>query len=112
MITCIKKHTNFNTIIVTLESTSVYNIHIVNFLSFYELLISYKTYVYYLNPNMSANYRKTYISMDKPNHMNAFLISDFAIHLLDISSNIQFQMYFLYNNPIVQTKYLLDFLFP
>ena len=75
---CMKKHTRLNTIIVALESTSVYSIHIANFLSSCELLIPYKPYVYCLNPKMTANYRKTYVGMDKTDHMDAFLISDFA----------------------------------
>lgn len=43
-----QKHSHLNTIIVALESTSVYNIHIANFLSSCELLMPYKPYVYYL----------------------------------------------------------------
>ena len=75
---CIQKHPHLNTIIVALESTSVYSIHIANFLSSCELLMPYKPYVYCLNPKMTANYRKSYVGMAKPDHMDAFLISDFA----------------------------------
>ena len=75
---CIQKHPHLNTIIVALESTSVYSIHIANFLSSCELLMPYKPYVYCLNPKMTANYRKSYVGMDKTDHMDAFLISDFA----------------------------------
>ena len=75
---CIQKHPHLNTIIVALESTSVYSIHIANFLSSCELLMPYKPYVYCLNPKMTANYRKTYVGMDKTDPMDAFLIADFA----------------------------------
>ena len=75
---CIQKHPHLNTIIVALESTSVYSIHIANFLSSCELLMPYKPYVYCLNPKMTANYRKSYVGMDKTDLMDAFLISDFA----------------------------------
>lgn len=75
---CMKKHTELNTIIIALESTSVYSIHIANFLSSCELLMPYKPYVYCLNPKTTANYRKTYVGMDKTDHMDAFLISDFS----------------------------------
>lgn len=44
---CIQKHLHLNTIIVALESTSVYSIHIANILSSCELLMPYKPYVYY-----------------------------------------------------------------
>ena len=75
---CMQKHPHLNTIIVALESTSVYSIHIANFLASCELLMPYKPYVYCLNPKMTANYRKSYVGMDKTDHMDAFLISDFA----------------------------------
>lgn len=75
---CMKKHPDLNTIIVALESTSVYSIHIANFLSTCEVLMPYKPYVYCLNPKMTANYRKTYVGMDKTDPMDAFLIADFA----------------------------------
>ena len=75
---CMKQHPDLNTIIVALESTSVYSIHIANFLSTCEVLMPYKPYVYCLNPKMTANYRKTYVGMDKTDPMDAFLIADFA----------------------------------
>ena len=76
---CMQKHPHLNTIIVALESTSVYSIHIANFLASCELLMPYKPYyVYCLNPKITANYRKSYVGMDKTDHMDAFLISDFA----------------------------------
>lgn len=75
---CMKKHSDLNTIIVALESTSVYSIHIANFLSTCEALMPYKPYVYCVNPKATANYRKSYIGMDKTDPMDAFLIADFA----------------------------------
>lgn len=75
---CMKKHPNLNTIVVALESTSVYSIHIANFLSTCEVLMPYKPYVYCVNPMATANYRKSYVSMDKTDPMDAFLIADFA----------------------------------
>ncbi len=47
---CMLKHSQLNTIIVALESTSVYSIHIANFLPSCEILMPYKPYVYCLNP--------------------------------------------------------------
>lgn len=75
---CMQKHPDLNTIIVALESTSVYSIHIANFLSSCEVLMPYKPYVYCLNPKMTANYRKSYVGMDKTDAMDAYLIADFA----------------------------------
>lgn len=75
---CMKTHSNFNTIVVALESTSVYSIHIANFLSTCEVLMPYKPYVFCLNPKATANYRKSYIAMEKSDPMDAYLIADFA----------------------------------
>ena len=75
---CMKKHPDLNTIIVVLEATSVYSIHIANFLSTCEILMPYKPYVYCVNPKMTANYRKTYVGMDKTDPLDAYLIADFA----------------------------------
>ena len=75
---CMKTHSNLNTIVVALESTSVYSIHIANFLSTCEVLMPYKPYVFCLNPKATANYRKSYIAMEKSDPMDAYLIADFA----------------------------------
>lgn len=75
---CMNKHSDLNTIIIALESTSVYSIHIANFLSTCELLMPYNPYVYCVNPKATSNYRKSYVSMDKTDPMDAFLIADFA----------------------------------
>lgn len=69
---------NFNHVIIALESTSFYGIHIANFLSSCTLLAPYNTYVYCLNPKMVANYKKSFIGMGKKDPIDAFVIADFA----------------------------------
>ncbi|WP_329602303.1 IS110 family transposase [Blautia liquoris] len=75
---CMKDHPNLNMIVAALESTSVYSIHIANYLSTCESLMPYKAYVFCLNPKATANYRKSYVAMDKTDPMDAYLIADFA----------------------------------
>lgn len=75
---CLKKHPDLTTVVAALESTSVYSIHIANFLSTCEVLMPYKPYVFCLNPKMTANYRKSFIGMSKTDPLDAFIISDFA----------------------------------
>ena len=75
---CMQKHKNLDTIIVALESTSVYSVHIANFLSTCETLMPYKPYVFCVNPKATSNYRKSYIGMEKTDPIDAFLIADFA----------------------------------
>lgn len=73
-----KEYTHLNTLVIALESTSVYSIHIANFLSTCENLLPFKPYVFCLNPKMTANYRKSFIGMSKTDLVDAFIIADFA----------------------------------
>ena len=75
---CMKKHKNLDSILIVLESTSVYSVHIANFLSTSEILMPYKPYVFCVNPKATSNYRKSYIGMEKTDPTDAFLIADFA----------------------------------
>lgn len=75
---CMQRHPDLNTVVVALESTSVYSIHIANFLASCELLLPYKPYVFCINPKMTANYRKSFIGMAKTDALDAFIIADFA----------------------------------
>jgi len=65
-------------VVIALESTSFYSTHIANFLSSNEMLLAYTPMVYCLNPKTIANYRKSFIDMDKTDPLDAFIIADFA----------------------------------
>ena len=43
---CLKEHPDLNTVVAALESTSVYSIHIANYLSSCEELMAFKPYVF------------------------------------------------------------------
>lgn len=75
---CMLTHTDIDTVVIALESTSVYSIHIANFLSSCELLMQFKPLVFCINPKMTANYRKSFLGMTKTDPLDAFLIADFA----------------------------------
>ena len=75
---CMQKHKNLDTILIVLESTSVYSVHISNFLSTCETLMPYNPYVFCVNPKQTANYRKSYIGMEKTDPTDAYLIADFG----------------------------------
>ena len=75
---CMQKHKNLDTMLIVLESTSVYSVHISNFLSTCEALMPYKPYVFCVNPKQTANYRKSYIGMEKTDPTDAYLIADFG----------------------------------
>lgn len=67
-----------NKLVIALESTSFYGIHIANYLSSCELLMPFCTHVYCVNPKMIANYKKSYIDLGKNDAVDAFVIADFA----------------------------------
>ena len=75
---CMQKHKNLDTLLIVLESTSVYSVHISNFLASSEVLMPYKPYVFCVNPKTTANYRKSYIGMEKTDPTDAYLIADFG----------------------------------
>lgn len=62
-----KLQNKFKTVVFALESTSFYGVHIVNFLSSDQQLLAFNPHVYCLNPKMIANYRKSFIGIDKTN---------------------------------------------
>ena len=75
---CLKEHPDINTVVAALESTSVYSIHIANYLSSCEELMHFKPYVFVLNPKCTANYKKSYIGLGKSDPIDAFVIADYA----------------------------------
>ena len=69
---------NLTYVIIALESTSIYSIHIASYLSSNEDLLPFKPYVYCLNPKTTSNYAKSFTDMDKTDPNDAFIIADFA----------------------------------
>ena len=65
-------------VVIALESTSFYSTHIANFLASNELLLAYNPLVFCLNPKSIANYRKSFVDMDKTDPLDAYIIADFA----------------------------------
>ena len=65
-------------VVIALESTSFYSTHIANFLSSNEPLLLYNPMVYCLNPKSVANYRKSFVDIDKTDPLDAYVIADFA----------------------------------
>ncbi|QAA32815.1 IS110 family transposase [Clostridium manihotivorum] len=78
MLVKILENSAFKTVIIGLESTSFYGVHIANFLSASEKLMPYKPYVYCLNPKEVANYKDSFNALDKNDGIDSFVIADFA----------------------------------
>lgn len=68
----------FKMIIIALESTSFYGVHIANFLSSSEKLMPFKPYVYCLNPKEVAKYKESFNALNKNDGIDSFIIADFA----------------------------------
>lgn len=77
IIKCLKDN-SLSYLTIAMESTSFYSWHIANFLSCHEGLLWFKPKVYCLNPKTVANYKKTFVDIDKTDPKDAFVIADFA----------------------------------
>lgn len=76
--TYLRSHRDLSRLMIALESTSFYGIHIANYLSSCQLLMPFHTAVYCVNPKMIANYKKSFIDLGKNDYIDAFVIADFA----------------------------------
>lgn len=65
-------------LLIGLESTSFYGVHIANYLSSCEILMPFHTHVYCLNPKTIKNYKKSFVDLGKNDFIDAFVIADFA----------------------------------
>ncbi len=74
----LEKHREFKTLIIGLESTGFYGVHIANYLSTCERLMPFHPYLYCLNPKEVANYKDSFLSLDKNDGIDSFVIADFA----------------------------------
>lgn len=75
---CLQARRDLQNLVVALESTSFYGVHIANYLSSCDPLATFHTKVYCLNPKMVKNYKKSFIDLGKNDFIDAFVIADFA----------------------------------
>ena len=74
----LSQHHEFKAVIIGLESTGFYGVHIANYLSTSEKLAPFSTRVCCLNPNEVKQYKKSFNSLDKNDGIDSFVIADFA----------------------------------
>ncbi|WP_270814692.1 IS110 family transposase [Hungatella effluvii] len=74
----LEQHHEFRSLIIGLESTGFYGVHIANYLSTCERLAPFSTKVYCLNPKEVAKYKESFNSLDKNDGIDSFVIADFA----------------------------------
>ncbi len=65
-------------LVIAMESTSIYGIHVANYLSTCEVLATFHPHVYCLNAKVIKNYKKSFNDLGKNDFIDAFVIADFA----------------------------------
>lgn len=68
----------FDAMTIVTESTSVYDYHVCTYLSSKLSITNLKITIYSVNARSIANYRKSYVEMEKTDPGDAYLIADFA----------------------------------
>ena len=68
----------FDSIVIVTESTSVYDYHVCAYLSAELSIVNTSVVIYSVNAKSIANYKKSYVEMEKTDPGDAFLIADFA----------------------------------
>lgn len=72
------QHHEFHSVVIGLEATGFYGVHIANYLSTCEKLAPFSTKVYCLNPKEVAKYKESFNSLSKNDGIDSFVIADFA----------------------------------
>lgn len=78
LVDVLSAHHEFNHVIIGLESTGFYGVHIANYLSVSDLLSPFGTEVYCLNPKEVTKYKESFNALDKNDGIDSFVIADFA----------------------------------
>ena len=68
----------FKYVVIGMESTGFYGVHLANYLSASELLAPFSVRVYRLNPKEIKNYKKSFNDIGKNDGIDSFVIADFA----------------------------------
>lgn len=74
----LKANHQFKYVIIGMESTGFYGIHLANYLSASDLLAPFSVRVYCLNPKEVSNYKKSFNDLGKNDGIDSFVIADFA----------------------------------
>ena len=78
LVDVLSAHHEFKHVIIGMESTGFYGVHIANYLSASDLLSPFGTEVYCLNPKEVAKYKESFNSINKNDGIDSFVIADFA----------------------------------
>ena len=65
-------------LLIAMESTSFYGVHVANYLSTSDQLKPYNTKVFCLNPKEVANYKKSFTGLGKNDGIDSYIVADFV----------------------------------
>ena len=68
----------FHNLLIAMESTSFYGVHVANYLSTSDRLKPYNAKVFCLNPKEVANYKKSFTGLGKNDGLDSFIVADFV----------------------------------
>ena len=74
----LKENHQFKYVVIAMESTGFYGVHLANYLSASDLLAPFSVRVYCLNPKEVKNYKKSFNDIGKNDGIDSFVIADFA----------------------------------
>ena len=74
----LKENQKFKYVVIAMESTGFYGVHLANYLSASDLLAPFSVRVYCLNPKEVKNYKKSFNGIGKNDGIDSFVIADFA----------------------------------
>lgn len=74
----LEANSQFRYLLIAMESTSFYGVHVANYLSTSDRLKPYFVKVFCLNPKEVANYKKSFTGLGKNDGLDSFIVADFV----------------------------------
>lgn len=74
----LSENNQFKYVVIGMESTGFYGVHLANYLSDSDLLAPFSVRFYCLNPKEVKNYKKSFNDIGKNDGIDSFVIADFA----------------------------------
>ena len=74
----LEANAQFKYLLIAMESTSFYGVHVANYLSTSDRLKPYDVKVFCLNPKEVANYKKSFTGLGKNDGLDSFIVADYV----------------------------------
>jgi len=74
----LEANSQFKYLLIAMESTSFYGVHVANYLSTSDRLKPYAVKVFCLNPKEVANYKKSFTGLGKNDGLDSFIVADYV----------------------------------